>query len=83
MISKLEILVGAKVRVKIPDTICVVNETLDISSTRYSFTGIVAVTVAVGAGVKPIVVTTDGTTLLSAGSKVVTTLCGCSMKSAC
>ena len=61
----LKALVGATVRVSIPETICVVNETVDISSTRYSLTGIVAVTVAVGAGVKMIVVTTDGTTLRS------------------
>jgi hypothetical protein len=51
---------------------------VDISSTRYSFTGTVAVTVAVGAGVKMIVVTTEGTTLMLVKDDMDTTLCGCS-----
>ena len=78
--SRIEIPVAAAVRVNIPDTTCVVNESVDISSTRYSFTGIVAVTVAVGAGVKTTVVTTDGTTLMSARNKRRTTLFGCSVR---
>ena len=73
---------GATVRVSVPETICVVNESVDISSTKYSFTGIVAVTVVVGAGVKTTVVTADGTTLKSAGSEMMATLYGCSLRSA-
>lgn len=54
-----------------PGKICVISVTLEISAITSCFTSTVAMTVAVGAGVKTTVVETAGTTLRLIATKIV------------